>query len=105
MTGGSSSASRPRGTVRWWSSANSHRGSQFPWADVTWMPGEQPKQPVGLSGREAIRFRTRGDGRPYSEMLIASSEPVGPPAYRDVRRARGVDPGGDPAGGFSDSQP
>ncbi|MXX26729.1 MAG: hypothetical protein F4Z82_14945 [Caldilineaceae bacterium SB0668_bin_21] len=36
-------------------------------------------QPVDFSGREAIRFRTRGDGRQYSVMLIGSAEPAGPP--------------------------
>ena len=51
----------------------------FPGAGVIWMPGEQPMQPVDFSGREAIRFRTRGDGREYSVMLISSSEPAGPP--------------------------
>ena len=54
-------------------------GVPFPWAGVIWMPGEQPMQPVDFSGREAIRFRTRGDGRQYSVMLIGSAEPAGPP--------------------------
>ena len=54
-------------------------GVAFPWAGVIWMPGAQPMQPVDFSGREAIRFRTRGDGRQYSVMLISSSEPAGPP--------------------------
>ena len=54
-------------------------GVPFPWAGVIWMPGAQPMQPVDFSGREAIRFRTRGDGRQYSVMLIGSSEPAGPP--------------------------
>ncbi|MYC52026.1 MAG: amidohydrolase family protein [Gammaproteobacteria bacterium] len=54
-------------------------GVPFPWAGVIWMPGAQPMQPVDFSGREAIRFRTRGDGRQYSVMLIGSAEPAGPP--------------------------
>ncbi|MYH48912.1 MAG: amidohydrolase family protein [Gammaproteobacteria bacterium] len=54
-------------------------GAAFPWAGVIWMPGAQPMQPVDFSGREAIRFRTRGDGRQYSVMLIGSAEPAGPP--------------------------
>ncbi|MDE0359480.1 MAG: CIA30 family protein [Gammaproteobacteria bacterium] len=54
-------------------------GAAFPWAGVIWMPGAQPMQPVDFSGREAIRFRTRGDGRQYSVMLISSAEPAGPP--------------------------
>ena len=37
-------------------------GLAFPWAGVIWMPGEQPMQPVGFSGREVIRFRTHGGG-------------------------------------------
>ena len=54
-------------------------GTAFPWAGVIWMPGAQPMQPVDFSGREVIRFRTRGDGRQYSVMLISSAEPAGPP--------------------------
>ncbi|MXX70400.1 MAG: amidohydrolase family protein [Gemmatimonadetes bacterium] len=54
-------------------------GLAFPWAGVIWMPGAQPMQPVDFSGREAIRFRTRGDGRQYSVMLISTAEPAGPP--------------------------
>ncbi|MDE0257514.1 MAG: CIA30 family protein [Gammaproteobacteria bacterium] len=54
-------------------------GVPFPWAGVIWMPGAQPMRPVDFSGREAIRFRTRGDGRQYSVMLISSAEPAGPP--------------------------
>ena len=54
-------------------------GAAFPWAGVIWMPGEQPMQPVDFSGREAIRFRTRGDGRQYSVMLISGAQPAGPP--------------------------
>ena len=54
-------------------------GVPFPWAGVIWMPGAQPMQPVDFSGRETIRFRTRGDGRQYSVMLIGSAEPAGPP--------------------------
>ena len=41
--------------------------------------GAQPMQPVDFSGREVIGFRTRGDGRRYSVMLISSGAPVGPP--------------------------
>ena len=54
-------------------------GLPFPWAGVIWMPGAQPMQPVDFSDREAIHFRTRGDGRQYSVMLISSAEPAGPP--------------------------
>ena len=54
-------------------------GLAFPWAGAIWMPGAQPMQPVDFSGREVIRFRTRGDGREYSVMLISSAQPAGPP--------------------------
>ncbi len=45
-------------------------GLAFPWAGVIWMPGAQPMQPVDFTGREVIHFRTRGDGRQYSVMLM-----------------------------------
>ena len=54
-------------------------GLAFPWAGVIWMPGEQFMQPVDFSGREVIRFRTCGDGRHCSVMLISSATPAGPP--------------------------
>ena len=53
-------------------------GVPFPWAGVIWIPGAQPMQPIDFSGRKAIRFRTRADGRQYSVMLIGSAEPAGP---------------------------
>ena len=46
-------------------------GFAFPWAGVTYFPGAQPMQPVDFSDREALRFRTRGDGRSYTIMLFA----------------------------------
>ena len=54
-------------------------GVAFPWAGVIWMPGEQPMQPVDFSGREVIRFSTRGDEREYSMMLMSSATPAEPP--------------------------
>ena len=60
-------------------------GLAFPWAGVIWMPGEQPMQPIDFSGREVIRFRTRGDGRQYSVMLIGG----GGSAVTCPRSARG----------------
>lgn len=48
----------------------------FPWAGVMWMPDVQP---MDFSGREAIRFRTRGDGRSYSVMLFGNAQIVGAP--------------------------
>ena len=54
-------------------------GLAFPWAGVIWMPGEQFMQPVDFSGREVIRFRTRGGGGQYSVMLRSGPDPAGPP--------------------------
>lgn len=48
----------------------------FPWAGVMWMPDAQP---MDFSGREAIRFRTRGDGQSYSVMLFGNAQFVGAP--------------------------
>ena len=43
----------------------------FPWAGAMYFPGAQPMQPVDFSGREVLRFRTRGDGRGYVVMLFS----------------------------------
>ena len=48
-------------------------------AGVIWMPGEPFMQPVDFSGREVMRFRTRGDGGQYSVMLLSGPDPAGPP--------------------------
>ena len=89
MSGGSSSASM---TVRDGALAVTGEiapGLAFPWAGVIWMPGEQYMQPVDFSGREAIRFWTRGDGAEYSVMLVAGAEPAGPlPTVTFVAPAR-----------------
>ena len=79
MTGGSSSASVAVRDGALVVTGEIAPGVAFPWAGVIWMPGEQPMQPVDFSGREVIRFRTRGDGRQYSVMLISSAQPAGPP--------------------------
>ncbi|MXY07119.1 MAG: amidohydrolase family protein [Rhodothermaceae bacterium] len=50
--------------------------SAFPWAGVMWIPGAQP---MDFSGREVIRFRTRGDGRSYSVMLFGNAQFFGAP--------------------------
>ena len=79
MTGGASTANA---VVRDWAlvvTGEIAPGLTFPWAGVIWMPGEQPMQPVDFSGRDAIRFQARGDGRQYSVMLISSAQPAGPP--------------------------
>ena len=54
-------------------------GHTFRSAGMIWMPGARSMQPVDFSGREAIRFPKRGDGRQYSAILIGSAEAVGPP--------------------------
>lgn len=79
LTGGSSTASVAVRDGTLVVTGEIASGLGFPWAGVIWMPGAQPMQPVDFSGREAIRFRTRGDGRQYSVMLIGSAEPAGPP--------------------------
>ena len=43
----------------------------FPWAGAIYFPGPAPMQPVDFSGREVLRFRTRGDGRGYVVMLFS----------------------------------
>ena len=45
----------------------------FPWAGAIYFPGPAPMQPVDFSGREVLRFRTRGDGRGYVVMLFSGS--------------------------------
>ncbi len=68
-------------------------GFAFPWAGTIFFPGAQPMQPVDFAGREALRFRTRGDGRTYMAMLFgaggSASAPAGvpftaPPDWVDV---------------------
>ena len=55
-------------------------GFAFPWAGAIWFPGPQPMQAVDFSGRATLRFRTRGDGRPYAVMLfgVAAATTVPP---------------------------
>jgi len=79
LTGGSSSASVAVRDGALVVTGEIAPGAAFPWAGVIWMPGAQAMQPVDFSGRESIRFRTRGDGRQYSVMLISSAKPAGPP--------------------------
>ena len=43
----------------------------FPWAGAIYFPGPVPMQPVDFSGRDVLRFRTRGDGRGYVVMLFS----------------------------------
>lgn len=52
----------------------------FPWSGAIYFPGPEPMQPVDFSGREVLRFRTRGDGRTYVVMLFDGSGASPPPA-------------------------
>ena len=79
LSGGSSSASMAVRDGALVVTGEIAPGLAFPWAGVIWMPGEQPMQPVDFSGREVIRFRTRGDGGQYSVMLLSGPDPAGPP--------------------------
>ena len=47
-------------------------GFAFPWAGAIWFTGPQPMQAVDFSGRTTLRFRARGDGRPYAVMLFGA---------------------------------
>jgi imidazolonepropionase-like amidohydrolase len=46
----------------------------FGWAGAMFFPGPAPMVPVNLSGKRAITFWTRGDGRTYQVMLLAKSK-------------------------------
>lgn len=52
----------------------------FPWSGAIYFPGPEPMQPVDFSGRDVLRFRTRGDGRTYVVMLFDGSGASPPPA-------------------------
>ena len=52
----------------------------FPWSGAIYFPGRQPMQPVDFTGREVLRFRTRGDGRTYVVMLFDGSDAGVPPS-------------------------
>jgi len=44
------------------------------WAGALFFPGPTPMAPVNLSGRKAISFWAKGDGRTYQVMLYAKSK-------------------------------
>jgi imidazolonepropionase-like amidohydrolase len=46
----------------------------FGWAGAMFNPGAAPGAPVNLSGKKAITFWTKGDGRTYQVMLYAKSK-------------------------------
>lgn len=55
-------------------------GFPFPWAGAIWFTGPQPMEAADFSGRTALRFRTRGDGRRYTVMLFgAGAATTAPP--------------------------
>lgn len=47
-------------------------GFPFPWAGAIWFTGPQPLRAVDFSGRTTLRFRVRGDARPYTVMLFGA---------------------------------
>ncbi|HTT24326.1 MAG TPA: amidohydrolase family protein [Candidatus Sulfotelmatobacter sp.] len=46
----------------------------FGWAGAMFFPGSHPMAPVNLSGKSAISFWTKGDGRTYQLMLLSKSK-------------------------------
>ena len=80
VRGGSSTAnlSAPAGALRVEGELVS--GFAFPWSGAIYYPGPQPMQPVDLSDRDVLRFRTRGDGRTYLVMLFDGSGAGVPPS-------------------------
>lgn len=50
------------------------QGASFSWAGVMFFPGSAPMTPVNLSGKKAISFWTKGDGRNYQVMLFAKAK-------------------------------
>jgi len=46
----------------------------FGWAGAMFFPGSRPMTPANLSGKSAISFWTRGDGRTYQLMLLSKSK-------------------------------
>ncbi|HTS35910.1 MAG TPA: amidohydrolase family protein [Candidatus Solibacter sp.] len=45
----------------------------FGWAGAMFFPGSRPMSPANLSGKSAISFWTKGDGRTYQLMLLSKS--------------------------------
>jgi imidazolonepropionase-like amidohydrolase len=50
----------------------------FGWAGALFLPGTTPMAPVNLSGKRAISFWAKGDGRIYQLMVRASSKGAAP---------------------------
>lgn len=49
-------------------------GGSVLWAGAMFFPGSAPMAPVNLSGKKAITFWTKGDGKQYNLMLFAKSK-------------------------------
>lgn len=48
-------------------------GFAAPWAGVMFSPGAAPMTPANLSGKKAIAFWTKGDGKSYRLMIFSQS--------------------------------
>jgi imidazolonepropionase-like amidohydrolase len=48
-----------------------HGGFAYPWAGAIWVAGNEAATPTDFTGREALSFRVRGDGRQYQVMLFS----------------------------------
>ena len=58
-------------------------GSQFPFAGALYSPGTAPMQPANLSKKNSISFWARGDGKPYTILVLTvarSGQSGEPPA-------------------------
>ena len=82
IRGGTSTAelSAPQGALRVEGEVVAGNSAfMFPWAGAIYFPGPAPMQPVDFSGRDVLRFRTRGDGRGYLVMLFSGGASVAAP--------------------------
>ena len=50
------------------------RPGVYGWSGAMFFPGQRPMVPVNLSGKSAISFWTKGDGRTYQLMLLSKSK-------------------------------
>jgi beta-glucosidase len=59
-------------------------GGQFPFGGALYSPGTAPMQPVNLSKKHTISFWAKGDGKPYTILVLteARSGQNGPPAMQ-----------------------
>ncbi len=52
--------------------AHVRSGFAYPWAGLVFMPGKQMMQPADLSAARVLRFRVRGDGKPYQVGMLSA---------------------------------